>query len=79
MVMPDEVALALGVGAKHVGRMVLRQQLPPYDMHLNARHKGWHRSTLRAHGLLIPLVPVAPPRQGAGEAARLASASSQSA
>lgn len=43
----------IGVCSDTVRKMIKAQRLPPFDVDLSRKTRGWRRSTLRNHGVNV--------------------------
>jgi predicted DNA-binding transcriptional regulator AlpA len=53
IIKPPELRKALSVCSETLRRMMKQNKLPPFDVRLSQKTKGWKRSTLRAAGVDI--------------------------
>lgn len=67
VILRSDLPAVLGVCSETVRRLMKANKLPPPDVDLSQRTRGWRLSTLRAAGINIPDAPdvIAPGRQGA--------------
>lgn len=60
IISPPELAAHLGIGAEAVRRQIRANKLPPLDVRINRKTRGWKPSTLVAAGINIWHEPVSP-------------------
>lgn len=68
IVYPNELSAMFGRSMKTIARWRKEGKLPAYDQNLGQQMSGWKRSTLIAHGMVIPERPRDPASQRTPEA-----------